>query len=745
MQDAAPSAGSVKHSTQVGRVSRGVSAGGPWLLFAGILIWGWRTTDLFQTVPSYGDVLEGLWATTWYAEMLSAGRSSAVYPQAFFPAGWHVATYAWGPANFVLLLPLYAIGGAAFAYNVATLITFGLAFAGMLALADRFVSRLAATVVALLYTFWGFRWYNIIGQLNIGLGSALLPWMIWSLERGLESPERGWRWCALAGALWAVSISSSPYFLWIGGILMVGWLVGRLGKIGGSRRSWLNLLLVFAVAGLLSLPAMLTLWQASQATGAAYFSIYEINQLGANASSLALPDTEHPWLGSLVRAIYRGDSGESFVGLGLLACLMAIFGFFHAVKMRARWRPVLVVGALGLILSLGLTLLWNDIPVRQAFLRPVNQAIWLLGYRLKPDLFLAPQPPAPFDDAVPMPGLLLAAVVPFFERARVLSRYALLAGIAVFLLAGLGLDRMRVSWLRWVIAALLIIEVLPAPTSSYAFPPPSHPAFEWLRQQSTESEGIAEFSTDMVDRLALPMGGSTIWATREHLKSTLSGASSVIPAHVVFLQNWLSEHFHPFRDPDFPILLHQYQVKHVLLHMYGGSEQSNLNDAQSGDDFRLVGCFPPSSPAPVYDHTICVLELLPLASQPFNVLLGDGWSGPEAWGRWIDGVSARALWVAAKSAPYRFSIEVFPQCVPGRDQRVDIEVNGVQMMSHEWTDCEPWSAQFDIPADRVRPGANEVTLLAAYGARPIDVTNGETKDTRSLSLGVTRLQVEPVP
>ena len=439
MQDAAASAGSAKHSTQVGRVSRGVSAGGPWLLFAGILIWGWRTTDLFQTVPSYGDVLEGLWATTWYAETLSAGRSSAVYPQAFFPAGWHVATYAWGPANFFLLLPLYAIGGAAFAYNVATLITFGLAFAGMLALADRFVSRLAATVVALLYTFWGFRWYNIIGQLNIGLGSALLPWMIWSLERGLESSERGWRWCALAGALWALSISSSPYFLWIGGILLVGWLVGRFGKIGGSRRSWLNLVLVFAVAGLLSLPAMLTLWQASQATGAAYFSIYEINHLGANAGSLALPDTEHPWLGSLVRAIYRGDSGESFVGLGLLACLMAIFGFFHAVKMRARWRPVLVVGALGLILSLGLTLLWNDIPVRQAFLRPVNQAIWLLGYRFKPDLFLAPQPPAPFDDAVSMPGLLLAAVVPFFERARVLSRYALLAGIAVFLLAGLGL------------------------------------------------------------------------------------------------------------------------------------------------------------------------------------------------------------------------------------------------------------------------------------------------------------------
>ena len=34
----------------------------PWVPFVALLAWGWRTTDLFHTVPSYGDVLEGLWA-----------------------------------------------------------------------------------------------------------------------------------------------------------------------------------------------------------------------------------------------------------------------------------------------------------------------------------------------------------------------------------------------------------------------------------------------------------------------------------------------------------------------------------------------------------------------------------------------------------------------------------------------------------------------------------------------------------
>ena len=49
---------------------------------------------------------------------------------------------------------------------------------------------------------------------------------------------------------------------------------------------------------------------------------------GSKANGLALPDTEHPWLGFWVRAVYHGGDGEGFVGFGLLACLTAIFGLF---------------------------------------------------------------------------------------------------------------------------------------------------------------------------------------------------------------------------------------------------------------------------------------------------------------------------------------------------------------------------------------------------------------------------------
>ena len=132
-----------------------------------------------------------------------------------------------------------------------------IAFAGTLQLARGFVSRLAATVVALLFTFWGLRWYNNIGQLNVALASALLPWMLWSLERGFASPRRAAGWFVLAGVLWAVSINSTLYFIWLGGIALLVWIVGRLGfKRAKWRTFWSRVVLVPVVAGVLSLPLL---------------------------------------------------------------------------------------------------------------------------------------------------------------------------------------------------------------------------------------------------------------------------------------------------------------------------------------------------------------------------------------------------------------------------------------------------------------------------------------------------------
>jgi hypothetical protein len=728
-------------------MARLMARGGPWLLFAVLLAWGWRTTNLWHAVPAYGDALEGLWAVTWLGEALRLKQNPAVYPLAFHPVGWHMVTYAWGPANFLLLLPLYWLGGAAFAYNVATLLTFVIAFAGSHQLARRLLTPLGATVAALLYTFWGFRWYNIIGQLHIGLASAILPWIIWSLDRGIGSRHKSWPWYILAGVLWAVCVNSSLYFIWIGGIAVVGWLIGRLAWSSIERRTILTgLVSTSLVAGLLSLPLVVAFSHARSGAATGAFNILDANAYSASINSLAIPNLSHPWLQQLARSIYLGppDGEAGLTNLGVLTSIVALVGIVAIWRNRA-WRPVLVLACLGLILALGPVLKWNDRIVQWDLLRPVDRLIWKIGYSLKPEFFFGgPQPRGGFRAAVPAPGLLPSVLVPFFEQARVFARYALIGGMAVFLLAARGMEQLGHRTLRLALAVLLIFEVVPPPTASYAFPPPSHPAFEWLRKQDLGGDGILELHTAPFYHLALPIGGEVIWATEYHRQATVAGASSVWPSHTTYLMQWLAEHAHPFQDSDFVPLLRFYRVRLLVLHMYGGWEQDALQEARQNEVLRYVNCFPPSSQASPWHHSICILEVLESSTPQFNLMLRDGWSGPETWGRWIDGTEARASWVATARTPHRLSVEAFPFCPADQKQSISFEVNGTALVTHQWEDCEPWSGEIVIPAGLVRVGDNEVVARADYAVKPSELSGGDNPDPRALSVGFTTFRVEEI-
>ncbi|MGH2537481.1 MAG: hypothetical protein ACRDHL_08820, partial [Candidatus Promineifilaceae bacterium] len=198
---------------------------GPWLLFFGLLFWRWHA-PLFTTIPGYGDALEVAWGIRWYATALTTpGVALGFYANAFYPEGWQVATFAYGPALLLPLAGLSGLGGVAFAYNAGAILTQIIAFAGTLRLGRLFTgSLLVATLVALLYTFWGFRWVRAFGHMNILLGSALLPWIAWSLERGMRSNRCFSRWALLAGLFWALAVSAALYFIWIGGLIVLVWL-----------------------------------------------------------------------------------------------------------------------------------------------------------------------------------------------------------------------------------------------------------------------------------------------------------------------------------------------------------------------------------------------------------------------------------------------------------------------------------------------------------------------------------------
>jgi hypothetical protein len=343
--------------------------------------------------------------------------------------------------------------------------------------------------------------------------------------------------------------------------------------------------------------------------------------------------------------------------------------------------------------------------------------------------------------------LLLSAVVPLIERARVFARYALIGGLGVFLLVALALGRLRRTWAQVLLAGLLICEVLPPPTKEVPYPPPPHPAFAWLAEQQITPAGVIDFGSWQQDLLYVASGGNALWATEYHRQPTVAGTGSNEPAYVSFLSEWLQSNPNPLLNPDLVPLLRFYSVRYILYHVTGGYARSLLEEARQNPDLRNIRCFEPSAPsagaAPVagpWDHPICIMEVTP-GDLNFNLLFREGWSDAEEWGRWAETTEARAEWAAVAQAPQVLALKAFPFCAPDRKQTLKVEINGVELAGHEFQECEEWLANVDVPASLVRIGWNDVVLRSDYALRPAEVAGSDSADARSLSIGVGMLNV----
>ncbi len=730
-----------RHLATIGRFA-------PWLLFAVFLWWGWREQNLARSLPTYGDILELTWALSWYDDALRQGANPLLASMAFYPVGWNLKTYATGFLFLPALLPWHRLAGAAFAYNVGVLFTFVLSFGGMLVLAGRLMGRLAATVGALLFTFWALRWFQTIGHLNFLFGSACLPWLILALERFLQrfseasqSSLRSLFWLVPVGLIWAATMAGSLYFIWIGGLLVAGWIAGRrLSKEISRQTASIALVGSATVALLVSMPILWEYWRASTAVGASTPDLGEVNFWGASLNSLPLPYVFHPWLGSFATTIYRGITYEQgATNFGLIAVITAIAGWRVAWREgRRRWLPIFVLTPVALVLCLGLTLKWDNVSLQWDVLRSVNAALWQIGHLLKPDVFSAGPPPAPFDTAIPLPGLLLSATVPLFERARVFARYGFIAALGIFLLAGLTIERLRrPRGVRWLLATALLFEVIPPPLPRVPFPPPSHEAFTWLKSQPAGA--VADLLAAHPDTLVLINRGETVWATRLHGKPAVGGASSVWPAPTAFLNEWLATHEHPFAGLTAVPLLRSYGARYLLLHMTSDWEVAILAEAKQNRELRFAQCFEPPPGPTAWPYPICVLEVLPPTNPAFNLAPLDGWSAQEDWGVWAVGPESKVVFVAMARRPYRLTVEAFPNCVPGKTQAMVIEINATRLAEYTWKNCDPWAATLVISTDLLRLGGNELTFRPAYALAPA------AGDTRPLSVGFSRLQIEPEP
>ena len=432
--------------------------------------------------------------------------------------------------------------------------------------------------------------------------------------------------------------------------------------------------------------------------------------------------------------LYGGPYNESGVmNFGTLLSLLAALGAIIAIRSKPSNSGLVILTLTGIVLSMGLLLRWNGEVVRWPALDPLNAALWNLGHALKPTVFPASRPPS-FESGVPLPGFLLTVIIPFWESARTVSRYAVLGMLGATILAGLLLERLP-KLARITLTVILLIEIWPSPTGNLPLPFHPHPAYAWLAEQCLEpDEGIVDLVYP-----TLQINGHILWATSLHGKPTASGSGSSWPEHAFALWNYLLSDLQALGRPEVGNVFRQYKIHYVFLHM-GEKEKQLWEMVRSNPAFRPIQCFDPLPGPTPWPYPICVAEVLD-AQGPINLIRGEGWSGAEDWGVWSEGRRARAGWISPARQDYRLRIGAFPLCVSDQRQEMVVKVNGWEMARYRWHECELWEGEILIPASVVRIGWNEVSFDYAYALSPAEVTRGQNGDRRVLSVGFTRLEV----
>ena len=717
----------------------------PWLAFLAMLLWAWRTGPL--AVPSYGDTLETVWGSQWYARALLNGVSPFFMPNIYYPLGWHTGTLAHTPALFILALPFQFVGGAGVAYAGLVILASALSFAGCLRLIGLRADRFVATLLALIYTFAFFRWLCADGgHMHFLWGTSFLPWIVWAILRLRDeaAPARRRRYILFAGLAWAGALYFSLYFVWIGLLPLLLLLLDR------QRSLWQHVkqcVAIAIVAFVVALPTLALFYLGSRADQLTAIDAPVLLAWGASLNSFITPPLIHPLplVQSLARAIFQGDAAtinevnESNWGIVLpvLGALGVVIGWRRSKGTRA----LLVLLAVSVVLSLGMALQWNGNTVQSNLFGGLNTALWQLGHLVKPSLFTTTTPPANFTDIVPMPGYVLMSTLPFWESARVAARFSIVGGLVLCMLAAIALQRLP-GVAKGALAVLLLIEMLPSPTQSRPLPTAPHPAYTWLAEQHMPAgQSIIE-----MDVTPIRKNGAIPLTALDYGIPTVSGAGSFLPKPTQALGVILGRSPNMLALPDVAILLSKFGVKYVVIHMKAGTENTYEWDqwqaAQANPSMQAVRCFDPTPQNQVLGYPICIAEVNAPAAPSYNVLREEGWSEFEPWGVWMLGRTSRATWIALHPTAHTLHLNAFPVCVAGQNQHVAVYVNDAQLATHDWTNCDAWDETLTIPAKLVRAGANTIRIEASYA---LQAGGGQVKDeTRPLSVGFSALQVQPV-
>jgi len=531
-------------------------------------------------------------------------------------------------------------------------------------------------------------------------------------------------------------INFSLYSIFLGGLVFL-----LLGKNLFHIKCLRGVFVVGMIAFVIASPTIVPYWLGSSVDQTHQFGIAHDLAWGASLNSLFVPSINHPLktLSQIARTIYTGPRDESGVfNLGFITCGLALLEFFWLSREKSYCWGLVGLTVISLVLSLGLLLKWNGQPVQLSGNSLFNEILWRVGHALKPEFFPTVLPYPDFHSGIPLPSLVLSIFVPFWESARVMSRYALVGMLGAVTLAAMALQKLPAS-ARILLALFWVIEVLPSPTNSgrpVAFQ--LHPAYTWLMAQPLETgEGILDMEPPTVS-----IEGSIPIATLLHGVPTAAGVGSFWPEHTFRLWEIFLPEGEALARPQTGDLLWQYHIRYLFLHFRGNKDQAQKMWDMIAENpaFHQVGCFDPVAGDSPWPYSICVAEVNKPVS-PFNVILRAGWSVPEPWGIWSEGPVSELEWLATTRQDHHLKFEAFPLCAPYQHQQLTVKVNGESVSSYQWENCETMEVDLLIPASLIAMGWNQITFEYAYALTPAEVTEGQNVDFRLLGVGFVKLEI----
>jgi len=727
-------------------------------LLAVVLTWPLArhlTTHLPGSYTWAFDEYTFVWNTWWLRySLLNLGQNPLATDYIFYPLGISLVLYTYNILNALIALPLQAFLPLPAISNLTFLVTTALSGYGTYLLVRYILStshsnsrstnpQPAAFLSGLIYAFGSYRMvYAAIGHYDMW-STAWIPLYALFLLKTLREPGR--RNPILAGLFLTLSMLNEMIFGVFLGMLTVILVIGHRPLGIGDWELGKRLAVLGLVAGVLYAPLGVPILR-EMVGGYELTGWGDAEKLSVDLLGLVTPTALHPWGGDWAETLRRTREGTArfrdvnTVFLGWTGLTLALIGAVRYRRRLAAWIAAFITFAL---FSLGPLLQING-----------RSLFDLDGLKT----------------TVPLPFILLH-YIPIVKANRVPNRFSVVLMLALAVLAGFGAfwllgqparskerpseGRRLPSAIRYPLTALLAVLLLfehlsiPLPLTDARIP-------EVYGQVAAAPGDFAILQLPLGWRNSFGVQGAESTQTQYyqtfHHKRLLSGNISRNP---------------PFKFDYFrrvPIL-----DSLITIQTYGqvddarrAADRATAAEFVRFYDIRYVVVAPGVAGRPPYvdtrDAAVAYMEeVLPLekvydrdgwllyrvdrqplpssltvdvgAAEPLTAMaLGEGWAGAEEiQGRsasWAVEQKARLFLPAVGGTAYRLTLTALPFDYPGAAaQEVTPILNGHRLeprtLTPGWGDYA-----WDVPAEVLRPGLNDLRLAFARLDAPAEVLPG---------------------